>query len=169
MSWEPSRSMRRDHVGGGEKLWRRLASFLLGVLASFTQATAAPRISFSDVRSVGQDDWRCRSCSRSTWVQHGAPLPPTDTLGLDRLHSGVQSTVARGPGVALFRRSGVPASILRPHWGTFSPRFGFAWDVAGNSKMVVRGGFGIFRAGTEFFGMQRTFASSILGRVPVSR
>ncbi len=31
-----------------------------------------------------------------------------------------------------------------PSRRNFAPRFGFAWDVSGNGKMAVRGGFGIF-------------------------
>ena len=31
-----------------------------------------------------------------------------------------------------------------PSKKNFAPRFGFAWDVLGNGKMAVRGGFGIF-------------------------
>ena len=36
-------------------------------------------------------------------------------------------------------------AYVNPNYNTnFAPRFGFAYDVSGNGKMVVRGGFGIF-------------------------
>src|SRR5262249_45705621 len=31
----------------------------------------------------------------------------------------------------------------------FGPRAGFAWDIMGNSKTVVRGGYGMFHANTQ--------------------
>jgi hypothetical protein len=34
--------------------------------------------------------------------------------------------------------------LLYPDYKNFAPRFGFSWDVLGNSKLVMRGGFGIF-------------------------
>lgn len=35
-------------------------------------------------------------------------------------------------------------ALLFPDRNNFAPRFGFAWDVLGNAKLVMRGGFGIF-------------------------
>jgi len=34
--------------------------------------------------------------------------------------------------------------MLAPDKNNFAPRFGFSWDVLGNAKFVMRGGFGIF-------------------------
>ena len=35
-------------------------------------------------------------------------------------------------------------ALVYPDHRNFAPRFGFAWDVLGNAKLVMRGGFGIF-------------------------
>ena len=34
--------------------------------------------------------------------------------------------------------------MIYPDKNNFAPRIGFAWDVLGNAKLVMRGGFGIF-------------------------
>lgn len=35
-------------------------------------------------------------------------------------------------------------ALVDPDYNNFAPRFGFAWDIFGNAKLVMRGGFGIF-------------------------
>ncbi|HKV26216.1 MAG TPA: carboxypeptidase-like regulatory domain-containing protein [Candidatus Acidoferrum sp.] len=37
----------------------------------------------------------------------------------------------------------VPKDMVNNHWAAFGPRLGFAYDVTGTGKTVVRGGFGI--------------------------
>jgi Carboxypeptidase regulatory-like domain/TonB dependent receptor len=37
----------------------------------------------------------------------------------------------------------VPKGLVNNHWAAFGPRLGFAYDVTGSGKTVIRGGFGI--------------------------
>ncbi len=36
-----------------------------------------------------------------------------------------------------------PKGLVENHWATFGPRLGFAYDLTGSGKTVVRGGFGV--------------------------
>ena len=45
-------------------------------------------------------------------------------------------------GIGLDGLNGIPKGLVDNHWATFGPRIGFAYDLTGAGKTVVRGGFG---------------------------
>ena len=59
-------------------------------------------------------------------------------------------------GVGLAGRNGIPRGLVQNHYKTFAPRLGFAYDVYGTGKTLLRGGFGMFyerNAGNEEYNM----------------
>ena len=47
-------------------------------------------------------------------------------------------------GITMAGVSGTPRGIVKNFWKTYEPRLGFSYDITGNGKTVIRGGFGTF-------------------------
>jgi hypothetical protein len=142
------------------------ASFLLGLPTTFSQATSTPNnFLVSTFDSWVQDDWKIlRRLTLNLGLRYDPWLPPHDAKGyLPGFLPGRQSVLAPlAPlGVVFGGDPGIPQSIVRNYWNTFSPRIGFAWDLLGNGKTILRSGYGIFRSSTEFFGLVSTMAGSV--------
>jgi hypothetical protein len=98
--------------------------------------------------SYFQDDWR--ATSRLTFnlgIRYELPFQWYQPNGYSSTFlPGHQSTVFPGApgGLAYPGDPGVLKSLVPTDFNGVAPRFGFAYDTYGNSKLVLRGGFGMF-------------------------
>ena len=46
-------------------------------------------------------------------------------------------------GIGIAGKNGIPNGLVKNYWATFGPRIGFAYDLTGKGKTVVRGGIGL--------------------------
>jgi hypothetical protein len=97
----------------------------------------------------GQDSWKIRprlTLDLGLRYEYNSPQvdPHNNIIGF---FPGQQSTVFPDAPTGLLYPGdpGTPnPSMVNPDKNNFAPRFGFSWDVLGNAKLVMRGGFGIF-------------------------
>ena len=126
----------------GQITFASIRDLLLGNVQTFTRLTAGGRqeryIEYDSLGFYGQDDWRVK---------------PTLTLNLGLRYEFITipqeaMNPSLGSAVRDMRRDS-QATLGRNLFGenpslkNFSPRFGFAWDVRGQGKTAVRGGFGL--------------------------
>jgi|HubBroStandDraft_5_1064220.scaffolds.fasta_scaffold03258_6 hypothetical protein len=127
-----------------------LADFVGGFFDNYAQfSKAVYGIRTTDWHFFVQDSWKIRprlTLSYGLRYEYNTPLedPHNEILGF---FPGQQSKVFPDapPGILYPGDPQTPnRGLTYPDRNNFAPRFGFAWDMLGKGKLVMRGGFGIF-------------------------
>jgi hypothetical protein len=152
-----------DNTFNGQNSGNAVADFFLGAESQFFQDNG--RTFFlreNRFYTFLQDDWKIsHQLTLNLGVRWEPWLPPTDlNNSLTAFVPGVQSSIAPNAPLGLLfpGDAGLTNSIFKKNWKDFAPRIGFAWDVAGDNKTVVRAGFGLFYSFPEGLLYQRTDA-----------
>ncbi|MGD0479384.1 MAG: TonB-dependent receptor [Terracidiphilus sp.] len=113
-----------------------------------------------------QDDWKATpKLTLNLGLRWDPWTPPTDKngtlVGFDLANPNFQSTIAPGApkGLWFVGDSGLSNSVYNSNYKDFAPRAGFAYNLHGNGKTVVRGAYGLFYGFPEGLLYQRTDAT----------
>jgi hypothetical protein len=126
-----------------------LADFFLGYARRFIQGGGEYAQRRANLGSLFlQDNYRVnRELVLNLGLRWDPFVPYSDELGrTECFRPGLQSQkFPNAPNGYLFAGDpGCPAGGFKSSWFLLGPRFGFAYNVGGNGKTIIRGGWGIF-------------------------
>ena len=142
------------------------ASFYLGYESSFFEDNGR-KFYLRELRPslFIQDDWRVKPrFTLNLGLRWDPWLPPIDDngtlVGFNLANPSFQSTIAPNAplGLMFVGDPGTVDTIFHNNYKDFAPRAGFAYNIFGNGKTVVRGAYGLFYGFPEGLLYQRTDA-----------
>jgi hypothetical protein len=125
------------------------ADIMMG-LPSFFEQDSGRTIQLAELKNHFwiQDDWKVNDrLTVNAGLRWEPWTPGTDSLNnLVGFKAGQPSTMAPDAplGMVYPGDSGIPQSLFSNQFSTFAPRIGGAYDLKGNGRTVIRGGYGIF-------------------------
>jgi outer membrane receptor protein involved in Fe transport len=162
-------------VFNGRFTGETMADMLLGWPSNSRRQldAAGPYHLVSNYSAYFQDDWKITpALTLNLGLRYDLMKPPMEKYGawsmfmpdLGKVVIAGRGTLSQqefdqrlkivGPqSVAMAADVGLPSTITKTDRTNFAPRFGFAWRMFGNTKTVLRGGYGIFYGSSSLYRM----------------
>jgi hypothetical protein len=152
-----------DNTFNGQRTGYTISDFLLGLPSQFYQDNGRTfYLRENRFSAYVNDDWKItRKVTLNLGLRWEPWLPPIDKNNtLVGFVPGMKSTVAPNAplGLVFPGDNNIQQSVFKQKWNAWGPRIGFAWDIGGDGKTVIRSAYGIFYSLPEGLLYQRTDA-----------